>query len=80
MVVSPVAWNGTTRAASRAAKGKIESRDTRRSSPINSEVSNEKQLGRHALRFCRFAGVVAEIERIQAWTHDGTELTEQRIE
>lgn len=57
-----------------------EPRDTRRSSPVNFEASNEKQLGRHALRFCRFAGVVAEIERIQAWTHDGMELTEQRTE
>lgn len=59
---------------------KTESRDTGRSSPVNFEASNEKQLGRHALRFCRFAGVVAEIERIRAWTRDGMELTEQRTE
>lgn len=41
-------------------------RDTRKSSPANFQASNEKQLGRHALRFRRFADAVAEIERIQA--------------
>jgi hypothetical protein len=29
------------------------------------KASNEKQLGRHALRFRRFAAFAAEIERVQ---------------
>lgn len=41
--------------------------------------TKSKQLGRHALRFCRFPATVAEIERIQASAHDGISLTEEIV-
>jgi len=65
-----VVLNGIERRITRVANKRQRRRDRGGQGPIwlrgdGLKASNEKQLGRHALRFSRFAVFAAEIERVR---------------